>query len=128
MCVHHHYTFLYQNVLHELLQKVVKAMPMAKSFLRAVDGMWRRIVPNEGRSLDIYWGLATEGYQQYVAYSVFDTVGFYPYFVVYFNDNYFKTHTVKWDKQKPWRDLWYENENGFSPRNQWDEVLPIISP
>lgn len=137
MCVAFHCQSLYQQVLHELREKVTPAMP--RTFLghgfveRAVDGMWRRIVADKNeeewcRDYDIYWGLATEGYQQYTAYTVFNTVRFYPYFVVYSNDNYFKAHTVKWDRRKPWRDLWYEDETGFSPRNQWNEVLPAISP
>lgn len=133
MCVGHHYTSLFQDVLQELLQIIPTAVPQETLGLIRKDGIWQRVFLDKKvsywwKEYDIMWGIAVEGYQDYAAETTIDNDYRMYHFVmkILCNDGYvYADHAIKWERNKPWRDIWYEDERGGA-KNQWFEPLPPV--
>lgn len=136
MCVSHHYTSLYQQVLQQLLQTIAIVVPQETLGLIRRDGIWQRVSLDRKLSrwvkeYDIMWGKAVEGYQDYAAETVLDSTEYGHQSLVikqWCNEAYiYADFFIGWERNKPWRDIWYEDEK-CGAKNMWAEPLcPVFA-
>lgn len=140
LCYYHCYSMAFKKVLQELVQQVEKAVPKKSMKLWRKGMRWKRDHVNREKDHHWtrtyeWWGLAKEGYQDYVATTVCCSVtaerlGFEwnRTNIQLSNEEYeYTDEPVKWDMEKPWRDVWYfDRATPNIARNQWHKPLPTV--